>query len=599
MSDQTNIGNRGGGGAEEVHETPVQDQGGTNKQGGVKEEEYILAVDIGTTTLRSLVFERSTMETVPLGDPKEEQELCRDAIELLYPRPGWVEIDPVALWERTLKVMQNAARLLAESGRGEGQTRKPACVALTAQRSTCLLWDRQSGEPVGNIITWQDTRTAEMCESLNKSFTLGMIHGATRLLYWCSSGQRWKAASNYRFAPVQVNVRIGWMLKNDEKAKRLAKARQLCWGGIDTWIIYKLTNGKMFVTDYSQISATGLFDPFKFSWNQFAIDMLNIPLHILPEIRDTAGDFGSVDAEFLGTPVPIRASCGDQMASFFAQCCFREGDINVTMGTGTFVDVNTGNRPLASDYHLYPVVAWRLQEKADSNSKKGSKKANSGAVFMAEGNSHCTGSLVEWLVNELGLCESVAASAQVASEEVSDSHGTYIVPGFSGVQVPHNDPSARGAIMGLTYGVKKAHVLRAGLEAIAFNVRSLVDIIRKDLGMKVRSIRLDGGVSKNDFINQTISNLTKLELERPKNLEMTAVGAALLAGWGMGWWPSYAQVEKMWSCGKKYSPMRQSAEKERGQEEQYEVWKMSVKRSLNFARHGAEGTGEGADVADI
>ncbi|CAG7831140.1 unnamed protein product [Allacma fusca] len=429
-------------------------------------EKFVAALDLGTTVVRCLVIDQNG---VVRGEEKSN-------LILEYPKPGYVEVDPVVLWDQVLQVIKEAVK---NAGIPPSSL---TCMSITTQRSSFLCWDINNNEPLCNIITWKDLRSAGLVKT------------------WNSSWIREKIAMN-----------------------------QVRFGTLDTFLIDKLTDGEKHVTDYSCASPTGFFDPYVLGWADWALKMFSIPSSILPQVVPTVGDHFGTCKIFRGIEIPILCSIADQSASVFGSGLFNYGNVKVTLGTGAFLDVNTGGNPHTSVAGIFPLVGWKF---------------GSDLVYLAEGISKDAGTIVEW-GKSIGLYDNVNETSSLA-ESVPHSNGVFFIPAFNGVQAPYNDTSASAGFIGVTATAKKAHMVRALLESIAFRVHQLLSVMHSEADFNFEYIRADGGVARNDFILQTIANLTGKRVERPTSTEATALGCALMAGIHAGIWSSREEVQSFY-----------------------------------------------------
>ncbi|XP_069993335.1 glycerol kinase 5 isoform X3 [Penaeus vannamei] len=488
---------------------------------------YIASLDLGTTTLRCYIYDK----TLRVCGKAEEK------VTLLYPSPECVEMDPNELWEKFVKVI-NAA--ISSAGLNAGNIR---CLGLSTQRATFITWDRRTGETLHNFITWKDIRADALVTRWNSSWKMKGIRFVGSILYKILRRKRYMAASVLRFMNIQVNMRLKWVLENNEQVKKLVREGNVMFGTIDCWLIYKLSEGKIHATDYSNASGTALYDPFIEDWNAFFLSLLNIPRNIFPELRDSVGDWGFCPAKLFGAPIPITVVVSDQGASLCGSCGFNLGDVKITLGTGAFLNVNTGNDAHASVKGIYPVHGWKDKE---------------GLVHMAEASSNDNGTVVEW-GQMIGLYDSPSVTADLALS-VKDSKGVFFIPAFQGIQAPLNDANATGGFLGLSADTSKAHLVRAMLESLAFRIYQMYSAMLKEADYELLSLskclpfRVDGGVAQNDFLLQMIATLTGKPLERPKSIDGTAFGCAFLAGMGAGIWKSRDELIPLRQVGRTFQP---------------------------------------------
>ena len=449
---------------------------------------YILAFDAGTSSSRAIVFDRER-RVVAVSQREFRQ---------IYPRPGWVEHDPVEIWETQLAVAREALEKASLSAADI------AAIGITNQRETTVVWNRETGRPVCNAIVWQCRRTSDACDELKRRGLAEPIRAKTGLLI------------DAYFS----GTKLRWILDNVKGAREDAAAGKLLFGTIDTWLVWNLTGGRIHATDVSNASRTMLFDIGALRWDGDILRELDIPASVLPEVRPSSGDFGESDAALFGASIPIRGVAGDQQSALFGQACFEAGDAKNTYGTGCFMLMNTGTRRVPSANGLLTTIAWSLGGRTSY--------ALEGSVFTA-------GAAIQWLRDELGLL-SRASDSEAMARAVPDTNGCYVVPAFTGLGAPYWDQYARGAIFGLTRGVGRNHVVRATLESLAYQTADVLDAMRKDAGIALNALRVDGGASANDFLMQFQSDIVGVPVERPACIETTALGAACLAGLSAGLW---------------------------------------------------------------
>jgi glycerol kinase len=478
--------------------------------------QYVLALDQGTTSSRAIVFDRA-------GAPvaRGQRELPQ-----IYPRPGWVEHDPRAILATQLDAAREAlarARIGAED---------LAALGIANQRETVVVWDRHTGEPVTNAIVWQCRRSAPLCAELVRAGHAELIRARTGLVvdaYFSGS-------------------KIRWVLEHVPGARRKADAGDLLFGTVDTWLLWNLTGGAVHTTDPSNASRTMLYNIHERDWDEELLSLFGIPRAMLPGVSASGGSLGMALPEFLGAPVPIASAIGDQQAALFGQCCFAEGSAKNTYGTGCFALMNTGPRPVASAHGLLTTVAWEADGRFEY--------ALEGSVFVA-------GAAVQWLRDEMGLVGSSAETEELA-RSVPDTNGAYLVPAFVGLGAPHWDMTARGALVGLTRGVGRAHVVRACLEAIAYQAAEVLAVMASDSGTPTADLRVDGGASANDFLMQFQADILGVPVVRPAEIETTARGAAFLAGLAVGFWESREELAELGQAdARRFGPSMAHVERER------------------------------------
>ena len=470
-------------------------------------EDYILAIDQGTTGTTALLINRDG----------QIAGRAYDEITQHYPNPGWVEHDPEEIWRKTLSTAENALRS------GNIQRGQIAAIGITNQRETSVVWDRRSGEPIHNAIVWQCRRTAGMCESLRERGFADMIKRKTGLV----------------IDPYFSATKLAWILDNVDGVRDLAQRGDMLFGTIDTWLLWKLTNGKIHATDYTNASRTMLFNINSLTWDEELLSALDIPVSALPEVRPSSGNFGAVNCgSSMLDGIPIAGDAGDQQAALFGQACFQPGSIKNTYGTGCFLMLNTGEKPVSSRHGLLTTIACGTGDSP---------------VYALEGSIFIAGAAVQWLRDELRIIGS-AAETEALAGSVPDTGGVYVVPAFTGLGAPYWDADARGAILGISRGTGREHIVRATLESIAYQTAEVMDAMRSDSGVEVQQLRVDGGASANNFLMQFQSDVLGMEVNRPVMNETTALGAAFLAGLSVGFWADARQLEECRRTDAIYKP---------------------------------------------
>ncbi|XP_052783381.1 putative glycerol kinase 5 [Mya arenaria] len=507
---------------------------------------YIVAVDIGTTTLRSHIYTRN-------GSIKASSS---KRIDLLRPKPGWVEMDPEHLFQQFLDCV-------SESIKAAGiRPQEVTCLGISTQRNTCLTWDRETEKPYHNFITWQDMRARDYVKSWNDSVTLKALNSGSKILHTFTRKKRFLSASVLKFMSPQVTLRLLWCLDNIPELRKRASAGQVMFGCIETWILWRLTKGKVHATDYSCASGTGLYDPFQVEWSTIVCGLVNIPMNIFPEVLPTSGLFGHMDESFLGSEIPITCVVGDQSASMFGECCFEVGDIKCTLGTGMFMDVNTGSQPHASVAGLYPLIGWKIGDKL---------------TYLAEGLASDTGTVIQW-AQSMGYFDDVRDTAAMA-ESVEDTGGVYFVPAFSGLQAPINDDKACTTMLGMTPNTTKAHIVRAILESICFRFKLLYETVLTEMKIPLNVVRVNGGVCNNDFVVQLMADLTNHVINRSRQTEyMTSLGTAFFAGLATGVWKNQDELVKIRKTDREFSPRENWAT----YKNVFHQWERAVSRSRQW-----------------
>ncbi|XP_061775878.1 putative glycerol kinase 5 [Nerophis ophidion] len=513
------------------------------QRNGVAKESFILSVDVGTTSIRCHVYDKAARVR---GSATAE-------LVALYPTTGHVELDPDALWKGFTCVVKGAVQ---DAGVQMAQIK---ALGISTQRATFTTWDRRTGVPFHNFITWQDQRAADLVNSWNRSCTMKAIHGVMKVLYFLTRQKRLLAASLVVFSTQHVTFRLVWALKHYKQVSQAVDEGNCCFGTIDTWLLFKLTKGRTHATDYSNASSTGIFDAYQMCWSQTLCSLVSLPLSIFPKVENTGHEFGSTDPSIFGVSIPIMSVMADQQAAMFGECCYNVGDVKITMGTGTFMDINTGSRPHTSITGLYPLVGWKI---------------GSELVYLAEGNAADTGTAIRW-AQALDLFSDVEDTSAMAYS-VNDSDGVCFVPSFSGLQAPLNDPKACTSFMGLKLSTTKCHLVRAILESVAFRNKQLYETMLAETNIPITKIRVDGGVSSNDFIVQLTADLFGRKVARCQHREMSCLGAAFVAGLAVGYWKTREELMKLHSAGDVFCP--------KGAASQYtpilQSWERALRRSM-------------------
>jgi len=488
----------------------------------------VLALDQGTTSSRALVFDESG--AVLGGDQYEFSQH--------FPKPGWVEHDPLEIWDSQLRAARGA---LERAGVAVSDV---AAIGITNQRETALVWDRSSGEPIHPAIVWQSRQTAPICEELRSRGLEAEVRRRTGLVI-----DAYFSGTKVRF-----------ILDAVDGAQARAERGELCFGTVDTWLLWKLSGGRVHATEYSNASRTLLYNIHEHDWDDTLLAELRIPRAMLPEVRDSSGVFGEADPEWLGAAIPVAGVAGDQQAALFGQGCHQPGSAKNTYGTGCFLLMNTGEEAVASDTGLLTTLAWGIDGKVEY--------ALEGSIFVA-------GAAVQWLRDGLGLVAH-ASESDAAARAVEDTGGVYLVPAFVGLGAPYWDERARGALVGLTRGTTREHVIRATLESIAYQTRDVVECLRQDSGLTLDVLRVDGGACENDFLMQFQADVLGVPVRRPPLLELTAFGSAALAGLATGVWPDRAAIQSTTEGGHTFDPNMDAARRD----ELYAGWKRAVERAL-------------------
>ena len=478
-------------------------------------EQFIMALDSGTTSNRCILFDRKG----------EIRSVAQKEFTQFFPRPGWVEHDAEEIFDSILSVARQA---LAAIG---AQAENIAAIGITNQRETTVVWNRHTGQPICNAIVWQCRRTAEFCQELREEGLTETIRQKTGLV----------------IDPYFSGTKIRWILKNIPGAMEQAQRGELLFGTVETWLIWKLTGGQVHVTDYSNASRTMLFNIRTLSWDTDILERLEIPADLLPTPMPSSCRYGQTEARFFGAPITIAGAAGDQQAALFGQACFNPGDSKCTYGTGAFLLMNTGNRPIFSGNGLVTTIAWGLNGKVTY--------ALEGSIFVA-------GAAIQWLRDELRMIESASDSEYMASK-VPDTNGCYVVPAFTGLGAPYWDAYARGVIVGLTRGVNKYHIIRAALDSIAYQVADVLSAMEVDAKIRLSNLKVDGGASANNLLMQTQASISNAPVYRPVCVETTAAGAAYLAGLAVGYWKNQKEIQSNWSVDRFFAPDISQQERER------------------------------------
>ncbi|MBE7173839.1 MAG: glycerol kinase GlpK [Williamsia sp.] len=489
--------------------------------------QYILSFDQGTTSSRAIVFNQ---QADPIAIAQKE-------FTQIYPRPGWVEHKPVEIWSTQASV---AAEAVLAAGLQPSQI---AAIGITNQRETTIVWDRETGEPIYNAIVWQDRRTADYCNGLREQGLGEMIQQKTGLVidaYFSAS-------------------KIKWILDHVEGAREKAAAGQLAFGTVDSWLVWNLTGGKVHATDVTNASRTMIFNIHTLEWDGELLQLFDIPASILPQVRSCSEVYGETAGQILAARIPIAGIAGDQHAALFGQMGIREGLVKNTYGTGCFMLMNTGNKPVASRNNLLTTIAWKLGNEI---------------TYALEGSIFIGGAVVQWLRDGLGIISSSAEVEELALK-VADSGGIYIVPAFAGLGAPYWNGAARGTIVGITRGITAAHIARAALESIALQTLDVLKAMEADSGSPIRELRVDGGASVNNLLMQIQADIVQTAVVRPEITETTALGAAYLAGLAVGYWKSLDDIQAQWKVNRRFTPATNSQPAD-----QVKQWQKAVKACI-------------------
>lgn len=466
-------------------------------------KEYIVALDQGTTSSRAILFNKK-------GDIVN---IAQKEFQQIYPKSGWVEHDPQEIWSSQMAVFTEAlakSKTKLESIKGIG---------ITNQRETTVVWNRRTGEPIYNAIVWQDRRTADYCAKLIQDGHLDMVQEKTGLLI-----------DSYFSA-----TKIKWILDNVKGARKLAERKELAFGTIDSWLIWNLTNGEKHVTDVTNASRTMLYNINELKWDKELLELFDIPESLLPEVKSSSEVYGETSTELGSRPIPIAGIAGDQQAALFGQMCIKKGMAKNTYGTGCFLLMNIGNKPVKSENKLVTTIGWKIGKEV---------------VYALEGSIFIGGAVVQWLRDELKIIKK-SSDVEALASSVDTTDGVYLVPAFAGLGAPHWDPNARGTIFGISRGTTDAHIARAAIESIAYQTHDILKAMEADSKTKIKELRVDGGATQNQFLLQFQADILKSTVVRPKITETTAMGAAFLAGLAVGFWKDLAELQELWQEDKR------------------------------------------------
>ncbi len=492
---------------------------------------YIMALDQGTTSSRCILFNKSGRIC----------SMAQKEFRQIYPKPGWVEHNPMEIWSSQISV---AAEAMAQIG---AEAKEIGAIGITNQRETTIVWDRRTGQPVYNAIVWQCHRTADLIDALKADGFDAVIRRKTGLV-----------PDAYFSA-----TKLKWILDHVEGARERAEAGELAFGTVDTWLIWNLTKGRVFVTDYSNASRTMMFDIHRLTWDEEILAYFDIPVCMLPQVRPSSCLYGMTESGLLGGEIPIAGAAGDQQAALFGQCCFDKGDAKNTYGTGCFLLMNTGNEPVVSKNGLLTTIAACQEDRLEY--------ALEGSVFVA-------GAAIQWLRDELRMIRSAPQSEEYA-DKVPDCAGVYLVPAFTGLGAPYWDPYARGTMVGMTRGFNKENMVRAVLESIAYQTHDVLCAMEQDLGRPMKVLKADGGASANHFLMQFQADILNVEVQRPDCIETTALGAAYLAGLAVGYWKSREEIRENWALAASFLPSMARQKRE----ELLRGWERAVKCARYWA----------------
>ena len=495
---------------------------------------YILALDQGTTSSRAIVFDRAGQIV----------SVAQEEFPQIYPQPGWVEHDPEAIWSTQLGTARHA---LAKAGIGAGQL---AAIGITNQRETTVVWDRETGAPLHNAIVWQCRRTAADCDRLRANGWTGPIRHKTGLVV------------DAYFS----GTKLAWLLKHVPGLRAKAERGEALFGTIDSFLIWRLSGGRLHVTDVSNASRTMLFNIHTLDWDDDLLAELRIPRAMLPQVRPSSEVYGQADDRLLGAAVPIGGAAGDQQAALFGQACFTPGQAKNTYGTGCFLLLNTGTQAVASQGGLLTTIAWQLG-------------GHLPVIYALEGSVFIAGAAIQWLRDGLGII-GAAAETELLARQVADTGGVYFVPAFVGLGAPYWDAYARGTIVGLTRGTDRRHLARAALEAICYQSRDLLEAMTADAGVRLSALRADGGAAANNLLMQLQADLVGVPVQRPAVTETTALGAAYLAGLAVGYWSGLDEIAAQWRADAEFSPSLPAGQRDA----LYAGWRRAVERAKGWAQ---------------
>ena len=493
-------------------------------------KKYIMAIDQGTTSSRAIIFDKDGNIV----------SLVQREFPQIFPKEGWVEHDPMAIWSTQIAACTEALMKIG------GSWDEICGIGITNQRETVVVWDRETGVPIYNAIVWQCRRTADYCEDLKSKGYSDIIRNKTGLL----------------LDPYFSASKVAWILDNVEGARKKAEKGELCFGTIDSWIIWNLTGGVIHATDYSNASRTMLFNINTLEWDKELLEIFNIPCSLLPEVKPSSCIFGHTDAKILGAEIPIGGVAGDQQAALFGQCCFNPGELKNTYGTGAFLLMNIGEKPTITDSGLITTIAWGVDGRINY--------ALEGSVFVC-------GAAIQWLRDGMRVIES-AADCEYYAKKVPDSGGVLVVPAFQGLGAPYWDPYARGIIVGITRATNKYHIIRATVESMAYQTADVIGLMEKSTSIKVEALAVDGGASANDLLLTFQSDLLGIPIERPECIETTALGAAYLCGLATGVYKSTDEIKINRRIAKTFEPTKD----ETWRIEKMDIWSRAVSRSLGW-----------------
>ena len=494
-------------------------------------KKYVMALDQGTTSSRCILFDK-TGNICSVAQKEFEQ---------IYPKPGWVEHDPMEIWASQLSVATEAISKIGASAD------EIASIGITNQRETTIVWNRETGVPIYNAIVWQCRRTAEQIDQLKEAGLTDYVKETTGLIpdaYFSAS-------------------KVAWILDHVEGAREQAENGKLAFGTIDTWLIWNLTRGEVHATDYTNASRTMMFDIHKLDWDQKILDYFKIPKSMLPKVKPSSGIFGYTEVGMFGESIPIAGAAGDQQAALFGQCCFDAGEVKNTYGTGCFLLMNTGEKAVTSENGLLTTIA---------------ASADGTVQYALEGSIFVAGAAIQWLRDEMRMIRKASDTERYATA-VEDTAGVYLVPAFTGIGAPYWDPYARGTVVGITRGCKKEHFIRAALESMAYQTNDILKVMEEESGVQIRTLKVDGGASNNNFLMQFQSDILGVDVLRPECVETTALGAAYLAGIAVGYWENIEDVRANWALSRTFHADMTDEKRQH----LLKGWKKAVGRAFQWA----------------
>jgi glycerol kinase len=487
-------------------------------------EEYILALDQGTTSSRAIIFDHNG----------EIKSVAQKEFKQIFPKSGWIEHDPKEIWSSQASVAAEATAKMGINGTNI------KAIGISNQRETTIIWDRKTSEPLYNAIVWQDRRTADYCDELIAAGHSDMVRAKTGLV----------------IDPYFSGTKIKWILDNVEGARKRAEAGELAFGTVDSWLVWKFTRGKVHATDITNASRSMLYNIVTQEWDQELLDLLEIPKELLPEVKQSSEIYGKTDTTIFASKIPIAGIAGDQSAALFGQMCIEKAMVKNTYGTGCFMLMNIGDEFIESKNNLVTTVAWKIDGKI---------------TYAFEGSIFIGGAVIQWLRDGLGIIRK-SADVEKLALSVEDSGGVYFVPAFAGLGAPYWNPNVRGTIVGLSRGTTDAHIARAALEAIGYQSMDVLRAMEADAGMDIKELRVDGGATENNLLMQFQSDLLNCTVIRPEIVETTALGAAYLAGLAVGYWKDIAEIQQLWKVGREFAPVYDDAKTELG----LKGWKKAI-----------------------